>query len=272
LTTRFERVRDYYAHHDESSRLCTPEGQLERTRLLDQIGRHVPSGSRVLDLGGGPGTYTVELARQGYRVVLADLSPTLLEQARAVVAAANVIDHVESIDEVNALDLGRYPDGHFDAVLCAGPLYHLVDPEERSRAVAEVCRILRPGGRAFFVYLPRLVGLTGLVDRAVDRPDQVPPSTLAEATANGVFRSGATDGFQEGYYPTPDQMRALMHGCGLEAVDELSLRSAAFGRSEALAALTGPHRAALHQMIEDLCRDPAMVSTGGPALLICRRL
>src|SRR5688572_22458894 len=108
--TDHDRVRAYYGAFDEYQRLESPEGKLELRRALELLDQHLAPNSRVLDLGGGPGRYALELARRGNRVVLADLSPQLLDQARARIAASDASANIESIDEVSAQDLGRYAD------------------------------------------------------------------------------------------------------------------------------------------------------------------
>ena len=59
-------------------------------------------------------------------MVLADLSPRLLEVAKAKFETLGLAHAVESIDEVNAQDLSRYGDESFDVVLAFGPFYHLL--------------------------------------------------------------------------------------------------------------------------------------------------
>lgn len=88
--TNTDKVRAYYATFDEWSRLDSPEGAREFARALEILTERLSPGSRVLDLGGGPGRYAIELAHRGHRVVLADLSRAQLEVARQRVAAAGV--------------------------------------------------------------------------------------------------------------------------------------------------------------------------------------
>ena len=51
----------------------------------------------VLDAGGGPGRYTIELAKLGYDVILLDLTSKLLEIAQEEIKKANVEDKVKQI-------------------------------------------------------------------------------------------------------------------------------------------------------------------------------
>jgi ubiquinone/menaquinone biosynthesis C-methylase UbiE len=82
METKLDKVRAYYGSFDEWGRLDSPEGVRELARALEFLEEKLAPGARVLDLGGGPGRYTIELARRGHRVVLADLSPAQLEIAR----------------------------------------------------------------------------------------------------------------------------------------------------------------------------------------------
>jgi ubiquinone/menaquinone biosynthesis C-methylase UbiE len=96
----------------------------------------LPPASRVVDLGCGSGVFTRVLQRRGYRCCGADLSPKLIEAARAKFRDVEFV-------EGDAEQL-PFADASFDGVLLSGLVHHLPDP---FRCAAEVFRILRPGGR-----------------------------------------------------------------------------------------------------------------------------
>ena len=269
MSTDQNRVRSYYARFLEWERLDGPEGAIELRRACAILHAALPPRSRVLDLGGGPGRYAIELARHGHDVVLADLSPALLVTARQRIAeAGRLAGQVESIDEVNATDLGRYADQSFDAVVAFGPFYHLLAVDERGSAASEIARVLRAGGLAFVAFIPRQSGIIGLVQRAAMWPEQVPPGVLRTAATTGVFRNGSASGFQEGYYPTLDEMQALFTGVGIDVIDLVSLRSIANRLESKLDRLAAPVAAEVDQLIEELGRDPTIIATGGHAVLV----
>lgn len=93
-------------------------------------------GARIADLGCGSGIFTDLLRRRGYQCTGVDLSPTLIRIARRNFPG---IEFIEG-------DIERLPfaDASFDGVLLAGVLHHFTD---RSHCVAEIKRILRPGGK-----------------------------------------------------------------------------------------------------------------------------
>ena len=140
------RVREYYARFGEREwlRLCNADdGAIEFAITCHTLETLLPGSGRVLDLGGGPGRYTIWLAERGYRVVLADLSPALLEIAKEKIAQSGVASNVESVTVADARDLSRWPDDSFDAVLSLGPFYHLPEPSDRKSAAAEMVRVLK---------------------------------------------------------------------------------------------------------------------------------
>ena len=142
-------MREYYAQFGEREwlRLCNAEdGAIEFAVTCHALATHLPKSGRILDIGGGPGRYTIWLAQRGYRVVLADLSPNLVDIAREKIAEAGVESNVESIGVADARDLKQWSDDSFDAVLSLGPFYHLPELHDRRAATAEMVRVLRPGG------------------------------------------------------------------------------------------------------------------------------
>jgi SAM-dependent methyltransferase len=127
----------------------------------------VRRGDRVLEAGAGPGRFTLELADGGARVVVGDISPRQLELHRE--KTAEIEAAVEDRVLLDIVDLSRFRDGEFDAVVCiGGPLSYVLG--EAETALAELLRVTRRGGtlvlsvmsllgaaRAFFDFFPGLI-------------------------------------------------------------------------------------------------------------------
>lgn len=112
------------------------------TRVLE---RFVPRGSRVLDIGAGPGRFTEVLHRLGCRIVVADISGEQLALNRQGAASLGFAASVESWHQLDICDLAGLADDSFDAVVAfGGPLSYVFD--ERDRALNECRRVLRSGG------------------------------------------------------------------------------------------------------------------------------
>jgi ubiquinone/menaquinone biosynthesis C-methylase UbiE len=102
---------------------------------------HLRPGTDLLDVGCGPGSLTVDLAREltSGRVVGIDSSAEVLDTARAAADRAGVDVELRTGD-VHRLDL---PDDAFDVVHAHQLLQHLADPVAALREMRRVCR---PGG------------------------------------------------------------------------------------------------------------------------------
>lgn len=132
-------ILDYYTTlRDESVRLVdAADGRLEFLRTQELLRRHLPPApANVLDVGGGTGAHSRWLAADGHRVRLVDPVSHHVKAARAAGIDA-------TIGDARKLDAD---DASFDVVFLAGPMYHLIEREERDRALAEARRVLRPGG------------------------------------------------------------------------------------------------------------------------------
>lgn len=196
-----ERARAAYDLHPdrEWERLIGgAQARLEYGITTHVIGRHLPPDRplRILDAGGGPGRYTIDLATQGHRMTLLDLSPNLLHLARKKIArmGAGVEARVEAVIEGSITDLSRLADREFDAVLClGGPLSHVIDHDDRKRAIAELRRVAKPAAPIFISVMNKL----GAYRSAVQWPDWFPGAIprLVDGSIGVIGRGAAPTWF-----------------------------------------------------------------------------
>lgn len=109
-------------------------------RILEDL--DLPSGSRFLDAGCGTGEHTIRIAGHGYPCVGVDISENVLRRAAKKVAASGLAHRVSLV--CHALEEIPFADASFDAVHCRGVLMHI---PAWGRALANLCRVLKPGGR-----------------------------------------------------------------------------------------------------------------------------
>ncbi len=96
---------------------------------------------RVLDLGCGPGFFSILLSSAGYDVLGIDYSPEMVSHATENASEAGVDPEFMRMDAQSM----SFPDSSFDLVVSRDVLWTLEHPE---RAYSEIFRVLRPGGRA----------------------------------------------------------------------------------------------------------------------------
>ncbi len=143
-----ERAAAFYDDYGEREWTRFEDGRTPAPSLdvhLEHLRRFVRAGDRVLDVGAGPGRFTIELARLGADVAVADLSPGQLELNRERVEEAGLEERILERTVADVLDLAHWEDASFDATVCfGGPLSYVVDRAEEG--VTELVRVTKPGG------------------------------------------------------------------------------------------------------------------------------
>ncbi|MEU5881131.1 class I SAM-dependent methyltransferase [Spirillospora sp. NPDC047279] len=159
--------------------------------LLDAAG--VGAGSRVLDVGTGPGFVAAGAVSRGAEVSAIDAEPGMVETARRNVPGLDA--------RVAVLPGVPFADGTFDGVVGNFVINHVGEPEV---ALEELRRVLRPGGRlAVTCWRMPGSGALGIVREAMDEagvawPDDVPVSPFMEYGEPAAFgRLVAAAGFED---------------------------------------------------------------------------
>ena len=150
MSTREEIIRSFYQEANEDSRLQrTRHGQLEYAVTMHYIHRFAVPDAQVLEIGAGTGRYSIALAREGMKVTAVELVESNLAVLRE---NSRGIENLQSF-QGDATDLNRFDDQSFDVTLSFGPLYHLYEPAEVSKAIDESIRVTKKGGVILFAFL-----------------------------------------------------------------------------------------------------------------------
>lgn len=117
---------------------------LEFQTTLQYLEMFLPRRGRILDVGSGPGRYSIYLAKKGYRVSLLDLSPRHIEFAKKQAKRERVIGSFDDFIAGSMVDLSHFGDSTFDLVLCTGgPLSHIAGGKNRLKALKELKRVAK---------------------------------------------------------------------------------------------------------------------------------
>lgn len=147
-------------------------------------------GQHLLEIGCGLGFDSLEFLKRGVRVTATDLTPTAVRLARRHFEIADL--QAEDVRVENALDLS-FPDETFDAVWSNGVLHATGDTP---RAVREVWRVLRPGGRAIISHFYRRPSWMYLLSRwgreNIEYKEEDPP-------VNEFFTEAEVESFFNGF-------------------------------------------------------------------------
>lgn len=123
------------------------------TYIMDQ---YIKPGDSVLDIGGGPGRYSIYYAQKGCDVTLIDLSDGNIELAKAKSRECNVDFPMFA---ANCLEIGTMELAQYDHVFLMGPLYHLINKEQRTQAVRLAIERLKPGGILYCSFILDFAGI-----------------------------------------------------------------------------------------------------------------
>lgn len=269
--TDFNKIKNYYKYFNEKDRLITDNsGKLEYEMTMRILRDYLPQNAKILDLGGAAGIYSFPLAEFGYEIYLADLSEDLINQAKK--QNENKINKIKSCDVVNAVDLSIYEDHQFDVVLLFGPLYHLLEENERKQCLKEVNRVLKNDGMVFASFIPYLSGSIAIIDRYFRHPEQVNANTLDEVFKTGKFNNMADKGFQEGYYPTSKEIEELFNNCNFEKIDIKSIRGIGYEKENNIYSITDKQVFnKIMELIEKTSNNKEIIEMCGHAIYIGKK-
>jgi ubiquinone/menaquinone biosynthesis C-methylase UbiE len=208
-------VVEHYQAEREEDRLRRGLRELELVRTQEILRRHLPPPpAKVLDVGGATGVHAEWLLADGHHVHLVDLAPRHVDLALAELGPRGLTAEVGDARQLAAAD------GSTDVVLLLGPLYHLVERDDRLAAMVEARRVARPGGVVAVAAISRFASLF----------DGLARQFLFEPTFRAVVEGDLTEGrhvnpdqhpgwFTTAYFHHPDELRDEIADAGLSLVE-----------------------------------------------------
>lgn len=217
------RILNFYAEADEDSRLRTGWFQLEHARTQELILRHLPPPpTTIIDAGGGSGVYACWLAKLGYEVHLVDVVSKHVAQARA--ASSLQPAHPLASAEVGDARHLKHPDASARAVLLLGPLYHLIEKEDRLACLREARRVLAPGGMVWAAGISHFASLfDSLTHGFFDDPTFAP--IVERDLEDSQHRNPTGDPlyFTDAYFHRPGELSRELLAAGFQVLEILAI-------------------------------------------------
>ena len=250
------RVETFYDGYVENEWNRMERHPLEYALTKKALQQYLPERSRILDIGGGPGRYSLHLAQQGHNVTLLDLSSQNVAFARQKSHELGI--ELDDYVHGNALDLSRFDASSFDAVLLMGPLYHLTSQADRAQACREALRVLKPGGIIFAAFINRfapvydtLIHETETIARVYDR--------LRALLLTGVNES--SEDFTDSYFAHPGEVVPSMESFGLKTLRFLGAEGFGIQREESLKQLAPEDFALWVELSWLLASEPSVLGS-----------
>jgi SAM-dependent methyltransferase len=224
----------------------------------------------VLDAGGGPGRYTIELGKRGNEVVLLDLSSDMLKIAERQIKKSGVQEKVRKIVQGSIDDLSMFGDETFDGVVClGGPLGHIVDRVRREKAIGELRRVAKKGSPIFVSVIGRLAVL---VTELVDLPEEIELDIFPKIRDTGDYYGGY--GFAPCHFYLPEELRESLEEKGIRVLEMVGLEGLASGHPKEANRLARKQPEAWRIWYEThlkTCTSPTSVGISEHFMAVCRK-
>lgn len=266
-------VKEYYTQNVRSEwrRLVADAySRLEFETTLHFLDKYLPLHGWVLDAGGGPGRYTLELAKKGYEVTLLDATQANLDFARRMLRRYRLQSQVKQILQGSIVDLSQFSEGSFDAVLCSGgPLSHVLDENDRRRAISELARVAKPGAPIFVSVIGRL---SVLVTVLMISQQEIGMPHFNHLLETGDYLGGR--GFTATHFFLPEELRQAFTRPDLEILEMAGLQG-----------ISSHHLKELNRLAKDeerfkvwiethfqTCTHPSVVGISEHMLIVCQKI
>ena len=248
-----------------------PYHRLEFDTTMYFLKKYLPKKGLILDAGGGPGRYTIELAKMGYDVVLLDLTPELLEIAKRKIKHEGVQDKVKEILQGSIDDLSMFKNNTFDAVIClGGVLSHVVNKKQREKAISELIRVAKKNAPIFVSVVGRLAICINSLNY-LWREMLEAPNVYRKYTIKGDYTGGY--GFAPTHFYVPEELKSefenktkVLEMVGLEGI--FSTHQRRYNRVYRLK----KYNKILWETHLKTCTHPSIVGISEHFMIICKKL
>jgi SAM-dependent methyltransferase len=262
-------IVEYYNSNLEGEHNRLERHQLEYELTWRYLNQHLPPQGTILEIGAATGRYTLELAKRGFWVTAVDLSATLLEKCRKIIEDKGLVKQVKFIT-ADARDLGEVAETHFDAVLLMGPLYHLVEEDDRKAALKEAFDRLQEGGVIFSSFISRF-GIIG------DLLKKFPNWIEDQKEVRWLLARGKRpddyprDGFR-GYFAQVSEIAPLHETIGFETIILAGIEPAISADDESYNKLDGIQRQLWLDLMYELSTEKSIIGASRHILYIGKKI
>ena len=250
-----ENITNFYESYDEESRLLRDKAHLpEYLTTIRYFDRLFLPGSSILDACAGTGRYSFYLANKGHVVTTCDL----VEHHVNIIKSKPEATMLHEISVCNVLDLSRFDENSFDAVLCMGAMYHLLSDKEKMQAIQECTKVCKPGGLVVLSYLNYFAVVAAELQKGLGNLEEV---LAAFEDGSDCLWKATTPAKMEGY--ATEARLEILHNIGTDGIS--------FILAEKVNAATDEAFDRWMEYIYKHCEEPGIVGYSTHGLLIGRK-
>lgn len=234
--------------------------------------QYIKAGDAVLDVGAGPGRFTIEMAKLGASITVGDISPGQLELNRERVQEAGYETAVVGREVMDIVDLSQLPSQGFDTVVCyGGPLSYVF--ERTDDALKELLRVTKPGGHVLLSVMSLLGSTHSYLAGVLKLATQFGVDAIQRVNDTGDLVGDISFTGNYCHMFRWSELRALLerHACEIVAASASNYLSVSNG--EALeGVMQNPELWETFLKWEiDFCREPGAIDGGTHIIAVVRR-
>lgn len=256
-----------YEKYDEDSRLSADNiRRLEFMTTLTYMNKYINKNESILDVAAGTGAYALYFAAQGNAVTALDITPSYIETliSKAAAQKLNIPAFVN-----DARDLSQFPSAEYDCVFCMGPIYHLIDPADREKTIAESLRVLKPNGLLFLAYINKYFIFSHL---AAQNKQFLQEKWYQRIIEKGVMSSADEDCFwTDTWFTKPGDIEDIAARYNLEIVNHIAQDGVGRLLADEINALRPEEFKRWAEYHIRMCEEPSILGISNHGLLIARK-
>ena len=233
------------------------------TRMMD---RYIKAGDSILDIGGGPGRYSLHFLQKGNPVTLVDLSDGNVNFAMKEAQWQGLALQAHVCDALNVRD---HIPGLYDHVFLMGPLYHLLTEEDRSRSVEAALSMLKPDGILYVSFLLMFSGVIYMLRQAPELILDPNEQVWLDAVRSEISWGG--DAFTKAFFINQDEILPFLKQFPIEILHFFGQEGITSANNDYLLSQPLNVQTAWVDLSIKLCEIPKYISHSEHVMVIARK-
>lgn len=260
---------EYYNQYNEDERLFkTNANTLEFITTITKLEPLIKKGDKIIELGAATGNYSFYYSERGHEVVALDIVPEHIRIINKKIEEKGIQNMGTYLG--SAADLSAFQNESFDVVLCLGPMYHLISPEDQLSCIKEARRVLKKEGILAVAYINKhyILANTMFKNKKYLREEFV-----TKILDNGFLASDDKDNFWvESVFFTPREIESLIDGVGFQKIENIATDGLGRLFSEKINNLTEEEFKVFTDYHLKSCSDETLLGYSNHGLYIAKKI
>lgn len=265
-----ESIVNYYEKYNEDNRITsTNSRRIEFTVTTNILDEYIDSQHKILELGAGTGVYSFYYAEKGNEVIATDITPKHIEIINEKLLTRD--DYISlSAEVVNATDLSRYESESFDVVTCLGPIYHLINENDRNKCIAESLRVLKKGGILAIAYVNKHFVMHHVMLR---NRNFLTKEFINKILNTGTIKDKEKECFwTDAFFTSPSEMELFIDNFNVQIIDHAGTDGINQFLRDDIDEMSDDEYSHWIYYILNSCRDKSILGMSNHGLLLCRKV